>query len=98
VAGVADPRQAGVGDESDVSPGGEVFDEFGGAARFVVFVVADERLRDREMAQEISGMARVFAGDDVGALQHLQRAERDVAESPDGRGDEGEHGNLGFRI
>ena len=69
VAGIADAGQAGVGDDGDVFPGGEFLDEFGGAARFVVLVVADERLRDFEMAQQISRVAGVFAGDEVDAFQ-----------------------------
>lgn len=70
----------------------ELADELRGAHRLVVLVVAHERLLDAEVPEQIQAVPRVLAGDEVGILQHFERAERDVAKIADGRGDEGEHG------
>ena len=88
MAGIADAGQAGVGDDGDAFAGGEFFDQLRGAPRFVVFVIADERLVDLEVPEQIPGVPRVFAGDEIDALEHLQRAQRDVPEIADGSGDE----------
>ena len=97
MAGIADAGKPRVGDDGDVFSGGEFFDEFGGAARFVVLVVADERLADFKVREQMPAVPGVFARDQIHRLQNLQRAERDVAEISDGCGDEVEHGDLGFK-
>ena len=43
-------------------------------------------LVDAVGAQQALGVARVFAGQGVGQLQHMQRAQRDVGQIADGRG------------
>ena len=91
VAGVADSGHAGIGDEGDLFAIGEVFEEFGGASGFVVFVVTDEGFGDFEVAEEIARMTGIFAGDEIGILQRLDGAKGDISEVTDRSGDEGEH-------
>ena len=79
-------------------PGGEFFDQFGGAARFVVLVVAHEGFRDSEMPEQMAAVPRVLARDEVRALEHFERAQRDVAEIADGRGDDEEHCGMQLRV
>ena len=86
MAGIAD-----AGKPRDFFAGGKLLDEFGGAARFVVFVVADERLSDFKMREQVPAVPRVFARDQIDRFQNLQRAECDVTEVSDRRGDEVEH-------
>ncbi len=40
------------------------------------------------MLQQSPGVARVLGGDDVALAQHAQRAQRDILEVANGRGDE----------
>ena len=47
------------------------------------------------MVEELRGLAGVFAGDAVGGAEDAQRAEGDVFEVADGRGDEIEAGCEG---
>ncbi len=91
VAWVADSGHPGIGDEGDLFAIGEVFEEFGGASGFVVFVVTDEGFGDFEVAEEIARMTGIFAGDEIGILQRLDGSKGDVSEVTDRSGDEGEH-------
>jgi len=88
VAGVGDQRHARVADERNFRPLLESDKEFRRAGHLVVFVIADERLRDFVVVQELLRVARVFAGDLVGLAQDAQSAQGDVFEIADGRGDE----------
>ena len=54
----------------------------------IVLVAAYRGLCDFEMVEQLLRLARVFAGDAVHAAQHVERAQRDVAEVADGSGDE----------
>jgi hypothetical protein len=60
-------------------------------------MITDERLADLEVPQQMAGVSRVFAGDQIDAFQDFERAKRDVAEVADGSGDEVEHGNSQVR-
>ena len=66
-------------------------EQFGGAARFVVLVVADERLADPEMLEQVQRMAGILAGDHVRLLQDIDGAQGDIGQVADGSGDEVEH-------
>ncbi len=57
-----------------------------------MLVVAGGGRVDGEVVKELLGLAGVFAGDTVGALEDIESAESDVAEIADGRGDEVEAG------
>jgi hypothetical protein len=92
MAGIADARKSRIGDDGDMFARSELLDELGSAAGFIVLVIADERLADLVMAQEVSGVPGILAGDDVRALQRLERAQGDVPEIPNGRSDERKHG------
>ena len=85
MAGVGDERHACIADERD---GRAVFhgqDEFGSAGDLVVFVVADQRLADVVMIQELQGVASIFAGDLIHFFQDAQGAEGDVLQIADWR-------------
>src|SRR6185437_474845 len=64
-AGVADARTPGIGDQSDLFASAQSFDDLLGAPGFVELEVTQQRLRDPEMTQELSGVAGVFGSDDV---------------------------------
>src|SRR4030095_8690982 len=84
-------------DDRDVFSGGELLDQLRGAARFIVLVIADERFADLEVLQQMAGVSRVFAGDQIDAFQDFERAERNVTEVADGSGDEVEQGKSEVR-
>jgi hypothetical protein len=88
VAGIRDERHSGVADESDFRSLLEGEDEFGGASEFIVFVVADERLANVIMGEELLGVAGVLAGDLVDFLEGAEGAKSDVFEIADGGADE----------
>src|SRR6185437_14881877 len=94
-SGVGDGRGTGVGDEGDACAGFELVEELLGAAGLVVQVVADGGCGDAEVVEKLRGLAGVFAGDAVGGAQNAKRAEGDVFEVADGRGDEVETGGEG---
>ena len=70
----------------------ERFDQFGGAMPLVVLVAAHGRRGDGEVVEQLLRLARVFAGDAVGAPEDIEGAQGDVAEVADGSGDEVEAG------
>ena len=88
MAGVGDERHASVADESDACALLEGEDEFGGASEFVVFVVADERLANVVVSEELLGVAGVFAGDLIHFLEDANSAKGDVLEVANGRTNE----------
>ena len=62
-----------------------------GGLGLVVLVDGQElcpALVDAVGAQQRLRVARVFTGDGIGQLQHMQRAQRDVGQVADGRGDD----------
>jgi putative FmdB family regulatory protein len=87
VAGIGDQRHSGVADESDFRALLQGQHEFGCAGQLVVFVVADERLVNVVVREELLGVAGILAGDLVHFLEHADGAQRDVLEIADGRPD-----------
>ncbi len=73
-------------------PGLECCDQFGGAGVLVVLVAAYGGGCDLEVVEQLLRLARVFAGDAVGALEDVEGAQGDVAQVADGGGDEVEAG------
>ena len=66
----------------------EAFDDFLAAPGFVELKIAEQRLGDAEMFEQLSRVARVLGGDHVAFLQYAQRVQGDVLEVADGRGDQ----------
>jgi hypothetical protein len=101
--GITHAWQPGIRDDRDLSPGGQLLDQFRCPSRFVVLMIADERLADLEVREEMTTVAGVFAGNEIDVSQNLDRPQGHVAEIPDGCGDEIEHGkrllcaSSGFR-
>ena len=91
-AGVGDAGGSRVADDGDARTRPERGGKLDGAARLVVHVVADSGGTDVEVVEQLLGLARVLAGDLVDRAQHTQRAQGDVFQVADGRGDEVEAG------
>ena len=87
-SGIGDAGHAGVGDERDLGSAFEVDDQFGGLGHLVVLVIADQSRLDAVMAEQLQGLPRVFAGDQVNFFEHAQGAQGDVFEIADGGGDQ----------
>ena len=87
-SGIGDAGHAGVGDQRDLGAAFEIDDQFGGFGHLVVLVIADQSRLDAVMAEQLQGLARVLAGDQVDFFEDAQGAQRDVFEIADGRGDE----------
>src|SRR5208337_2131247 len=79
---------ARVGDESDLSAAFEIDNQLGGLGHLVVLVIADGARLDAVMAEQLQGLARVLAGDQVNFFEHAQGTQGDVFEVADGRGNE----------
>ena len=75
-------------DQRDFFAAPEALDDFLAASGFVELEITEERFGDSEMLQQSPGVARVLGSDDVALAQHAQRAQRDVFEVANGRGDE----------
>jgi putative FmdB family regulatory protein len=98
MAWIGDERHAGVADESDFRALFQREHQFGRAGQFVVFVVADQRLVNVVVGEELLGVARILARDLVHFLEDAQGAKRDVLEIADRRSDEIQAAGRGFRI
>ena len=77
------------------APASSSLDDSRALSGFVVFVVADGGGVYAEVVEQLLGLAGVFAGDTVGALEHAERAESDVFEVADGGCDQIESGGEG---
>jgi prolyl-tRNA editing enzyme YbaK/EbsC (Cys-tRNA(Pro) deacylase) len=91
-AGVAQRRGAGVADVGDALAARQPLDDDARGRALVVLVHGDQRLREREVAQQGGAVARVLAGDRVAEGEHVERAQRQVGEVADRRGDDVERG------
>ena len=88
MARIRNQRHAGVADERDFRALLERDEQFGGASHFIVLVVADERLANFVVAEELLRVACVFAGDLIDFFQDAQGAKGDVLQVADGRANE----------
>ena len=98
VAGVGDQRRAGIGDQRDGRAFGEPRQQLRPRLGGVVVVIGRQRGGDAVMVEQLAGHAGVLAGDQVGAGQHLERAQRDVAQIADRGGDQVEAGASGGAV
>ena len=88
IAGIRDPRRAGVGDERDRRAGPEPLDESRRALALDGVVVAGERARDAVALEERARAARVLGGDEIDLAEHAQRPQGDVLQVADRGGDD----------
>ena len=88
LAGVADARCARIRDERDLLAALQPFNYLLGALGLVELEVAEERLADFKMFQQLPRAARVLRRHHVALPQHAQGAQRDVLQVADGRGNQ----------
>ncbi len=86
VAGVGKHGRAGVTYQCDARPFLDADHQFGSPGQLIVFMVADGRLADSIMLQQFGGLPSVLAGDNVHFAEQSQRADGDVLQVPDWRG------------
>ena len=84
LAGIADAGCASIRNERNFLALLEAIDDFLAAFGFIEFEVAEERLFDFEMLEELAGVACVFGGDDIAFAKGAESAEGDVLEVADG--------------
>src|SRR5581483_5954977 len=77
-------RHPRVTDHSDALSLFQIAYKFLSAFEFVVLVIAGGASSDSEMIQQLLRLACIFAGDEVGFFQNMQRAQSDVFEIPNG--------------
>ena len=87
-SGIGDQRRAGVGHQRDRRAIGKPAQQRRPRLRRIVVVVGRERRGDGVAVEEFSRHPRILAGDQVGAGQRRERAQRDVAEIADRGGDD----------
>jgi len=97
VAGIGNERHARVAHESDFRALLQRHDELRRARQLIVFVVADQRLVNVVVREQLLRVARVFAGDLIDFFQDAQGAKRDVLQIADGRPDEVKAAASGIR-
>ena len=87
MARIRNQRHARVAHESDFRASFQRHDEFRRARQLIVLVVADQRLVNVVVSQQLLCVARVFAGYLIDFFQDAQGAKRDVLQIADGRSD-----------
>ncbi len=87
MAGVRHERHPRVAHQRNLRALLQRHDQLRRARHLIVFMVADQRLVNVVVSEQLHGVARVFAGDLVGFLQDSQRPKRDVFEISDRRPD-----------
>ena len=88
IAGVGDQRRAGVGHQRDRRAFGQPAQQHRPRLRRIVLVIGRQRPGDAVAVEQLVRDAGILAGDQVGAGQRLQGAQRDVAEIADRGGDD----------
>jgi hypothetical protein len=83
MAWIADPGQPGIGDQRDVFPRSQLFDQFSGASRFVVLMIANQWLVDLEVPEKVAGVAGVFGRNQVSGFEGFEGAQRYISKIPD---------------
>ncbi|MDB6153544.1 MAG: hypothetical protein JWL90_1997 [Chthoniobacteraceae bacterium] len=91
---IGNARHARIGDDGDLFSQLEAGKQFLGPARFVMSMIAQKRLFDLKMTQQIAGVPGIFRRDDVDKFEGLKRPQRDVPEIADRRGNEVKHDDL----
>ena len=88
LARIADAGTAGIRDQRDFLAAPETVNDFLAALGLVKLEITQKRSGDSEMLEQLPGAARVLGGDHVALAQDAQRAERDVLQVANRRGDE----------
>ena len=88
VSGVGEAGGSGIGNDANGEPFSGLFDELWNTTLFVVLVEGDEGLFDLVVIEQPAGVAGVFAGDEIAAMEIVEGAEGQVREVSDGGGDE----------
>ena len=91
-ARVAQRRRAGIAHVGDALAARQPLEHACRGGAFVVLVRRDQRLDDAEAVQQGGAVTRVFAGDRVDQGEHVKRAQADVGEIADRRGDNVQRG------
>ncbi len=94
-ARVGDQRRAGVGNLGDDLADAQPLDDLGQDLGTGMVIVTQQGFLDVVGRQKLGGDAGVLGQDDIGRLQHVQRAQRDVAQIADGRRHDIEAGRDG---
>ena len=84
---IGNQRHAGIRHQRDHRARPQPRRQFLAALRLVVLVVTDGGRLDSVVRQKHARPPRILAGDQAGLFQHPHRAEGDVLQVPDGRGD-----------
>ena len=79
---------AGVANQSDILPLAQQREQMLLPQLLIMFKVADHRLFDTEMIQQLHGHARILGGDKIHRLQRFDRAGRYIAHVADRRADD----------
>ena len=88
VAGIGNEWHPRVADQRDFRALLHGDDQFWGARHLIVFMVADQRLVNVVVSEQLLRVARVFAGDLIDFSEDAQGSQSDVFEIADGRADE----------
>ena len=88
LAGVADGRGAGVGDQGAALPGQQTGDQLIPPGVGIVAVIAHHGLLDVQVVQELHRHPGVLCGDEIHRPQGVSRPKGHVAQVPDGGGDQ----------
>ena len=88
VARVGDQRRTRIGHQRHHRARAQARRQLLAAPGLVVVVVADGRLGDTIVVQQLAGLPGVLAGDEVGLLERAHRAIGDVFQVSDGGGDQ----------
>jgi hypothetical protein len=88
VARIGDQRGAGVGNERDGLAGLQRRDQLRAGGIGIVLMIGDGFRLDRIAVEQAAGDAGILAGEDIAGGQRFERADGDVAEIADRRGDD----------
>lgn len=93
-------RSSGIAYQSHLRALLELDNDFRGARDFVVLVIAHEALLDFKVREQLGGLPRVFASDQVHVLKYPQSAQRNVIQIADWRRHykQAARGRLRFRL
>ncbi len=87
-SGIGNQRRAGIRNQRDGGAVGEPAQQHRPRLGGIVLVIGRERRCDGVAVEQFAGDAGVLAGDQVGAGERFQRAQRDVAEIADRGGND----------
>ena len=80
VTGIGYQRHSGIADQRDLRALLHGHDQFRRARQLIVFMIADQRLMNVVVGEQLLRVARVFAGDLICFFENAQGAQGDVLE------------------